>query len=349
MREFKIAPARWRLDSMFALVMGLLASSAMASPRSESLDPGNAVRTPEASLPTEAALQISLEELTNTYDRVRNAREGILGAPARMTRDSHGRTLADDVRQNVLVSGVRERVAFLLRTAEDSLANHDLAATSESLAEASAILRREEDMYSAISAYWEWHAVPKPNRDPYIRHLLINGLPVAYAREIETTEQTFEQQIEASLFVDAMNTTLPMLRQLHEKAAADQAAEVRRVLNRREFAPFKTREGNAKCARSSSRTSGSSQPSMVSSAPIADYYPAISRDLREEGLVLVDVLVARNGCPARAWITASSGYERLDDAALSYALRARYRPAQIRGRIVAVRLPLTLKFESTHD
>jgi TonB family protein len=295
---------------------------------------------------TETALQSSLKDLTDTFTGIRNQRDTILSTPSRLMRDSHGRTLADDMRQNVLVPSARDEVDALLRAADQSLGAHNLKAANDSLAEAAAMLQREQETYTAIIAYWKWHATARPDRAPYLRYLAINGLQPSYAREIEAAEATFDQQIETRLFVEAMNTTLPQLRQLYEKAAADDAAQVHRVLERKDLVPFKVLDGSAKCAHATGKTSGSSRPMMVSNNPIDDVYPPASRERGEEGVVLVDVLVARNGCPARVWVTASSGYERLDDAALSYALRARYRPAQVRGRVVAERLPLALKFDA---
>jgi TonB family protein len=300
-------------------------------------------------MPAETALQSSLKDLTDTYNGIRNQRDTILSTPSRLMRDAHGRTLADDMRQNVLVPSAREEVDALLRAADDSLSARDLKGANESLAEVAAMLEREQDTYNAIAAYWRWHATPRPDRVRYVRNLTANGLQATYAKEIEAAEASFEQQIEARLFVDAMNTTLPQIRQLYEKAAAEDAAQVHRALERKDFVPFKVQEGNTKCAHPTTKTSGSSRPMMVSNTPVDSVYPAASREQREQGLVLVDVLVAKNGCPARAWVTGSSGYERLDDAAMGYALRARYRPAQVRGHIVAERLPLTLKFELADD
>jgi TonB family protein len=300
------------------------------------------------SLPTEAALHASMQRLTDTYNGIKAARDKIVGTPSRMTRDSHGRTLCDDVRDNVLVSSVREHLDSLLRAAGGALSAHDLQSTNASLTEVAPILEREGDLYDAIIAYWKRNGAPRPNRALYLEYLRVNGLEARYANEIEAAEASFEQQIEARLFVEAMDVTLPLLRELYDKAAEEEGIQVRAVMERRDFAPLRTAEGNVKCAHATRKTSGSPRPQMVSSVPIREYYPPVSRQLGEEGLVLMDVLVARNGCPARAYVTVSSGYEHLDTAALSYALHARYTPAEINGRIVATRMPLTLKFE-LHD
>lgn len=60
----------------------------------------------------------------------------------------------------------------------------------------------------------------------------------------------------------------------------------------------------------------------------APTYPAASRRLREQGTVLLDVLILPDGSVGEAHVRRSSGYQRLDDTALEAVLRWRYRPAR---------------------
>ena len=60
-------------------------------------------------------------------------------------------------------------------------------------------------------------------------------------------------------------------------------------------------------------------------------YPPLSRRLREEGKVVLRVLIEADGSASRAEIRSSSGYERLDQAALQTVLRWRYLPAKRNG------------------
>jgi protein TonB len=55
-------------------------------------------------------------------------------------------------------------------------------------------------------------------------------------------------------------------------------------------------------------------------------YPRASRKLRECGRVIVRVLVDTDGMPREAVVSTSSGYARLDAAALSAVQRARFKP-----------------------
>ena len=60
-------------------------------------------------------------------------------------------------------------------------------------------------------------------------------------------------------------------------------------------------------------------------------YPAISRRLNEQGRTMVRVLIGADGQPQRAEIGKSSGFSRLDDAALASVMRWRYVPGKRGG------------------
>lgn len=60
-------------------------------------------------------------------------------------------------------------------------------------------------------------------------------------------------------------------------------------------------------------------------------YPALSRRLGEQGKVVVSVLIGIDGTAQQAQIKRSSGYERLDQAALATVRSWRYAPAKRNG------------------
>lgn len=60
-------------------------------------------------------------------------------------------------------------------------------------------------------------------------------------------------------------------------------------------------------------------------------YPPLSRRLGEQGKVVVRVLIGVDGSPQKAEVRNSSGYERLDQAALATVLRWRYVPGKRGG------------------
>ena len=60
-------------------------------------------------------------------------------------------------------------------------------------------------------------------------------------------------------------------------------------------------------------------------------YPSISRRLNEQGKSTVRVLIGADGQPQRAEIAKSSGFSRLDDAAMATVMRWRYVPGKRGG------------------
>ena len=60
-------------------------------------------------------------------------------------------------------------------------------------------------------------------------------------------------------------------------------------------------------------------------------YPSTSQRLNEQGRTTVRVLIGTNGLAERAEIAKSSGYKRLDDAAINTVMRWRYVPGKRGG------------------
>ena len=63
----------------------------------------------------------------------------------------------------------------------------------------------------------------------------------------------------------------------------------------------------------------------------APSYPAISRRLGEQGKVVIRVLIGKDGMAQQGNIHHSSGYDRLDQAALRAVMRWRYVPGRRDG------------------
>ncbi|MFT3954072.1 MAG: energy transducer TonB [Piscinibacter sp.] len=81
--------------------------------------------------------------------------------------------------------------------------------------------------------------------------------------------------------------------------------------------------------------------------PPAPVYPRASRRLNESGLVIVRVFVDADGAPRQLQIAQSSGFVRLDEAALEGVRRARFKPPTENGRPTAgwARIPIPFELE----
>jgi periplasmic protein TonB len=60
-------------------------------------------------------------------------------------------------------------------------------------------------------------------------------------------------------------------------------------------------------------------------------YPYMSKKLNEQGKVLVRVLIGADGTPQRAELKKSSGFDRLDKAAIEHVMKCRYVAGKVAG------------------
>lgn len=96
--------------------------------------------------------------------------------------------------------------------------------------------------------------------------------------------------------------------------------------------------GPGKSMDPSSAVATGSAPQIEPPSSDADYlnnprpqYPALSKRLREQGKVVVRTLIGADGVAQQAEIKHSSGFDRLDQAALATAIKWRYVPGKRAG------------------
>jgi len=80
------------------------------------------------------------------------------------------------------------------------------------------------------------------------------------------------------------------------------------------------------------------------SPPTQPMYPAASRRFDESGTVVVGVMVLASGKVGGAWVEETSGYHRLDDAAVEEARRWHFIPAKIGDIPVAAKKKVVVRF-----
>jgi protein TonB len=80
----------------------------------------------------------------------------------------------------------------------------------------------------------------------------------------------------------------------------------------------------------------------------APAYPAPSRRMREQGRVILRVLVRANGTPAQVQVRTSSGHARLDDAARDAVLHWKFVPAKRGAEPIEewVLIPVSFRLDS---
>ncbi|UDM15668.1 energy transducer TonB [Vogesella sp. XCS3] len=92
-----------------------------------------------------------------------------------------------------------------------------------------------------------------------------------------------------------------------------------------------------------SQEAASSRPARVLQAPRPDY-PVISRDLGEQGVVMLRLAIDADGRLQRTELQKSSGFTRLDKAARDSVARWQFQAALENGRPVAAQLVLPVRF-----
>lgn len=92
-------------------------------------------------------------------------------------------------------------------------------------------------------------------------------------------------------------------------------------------------------------------PSLVEPSADADYlknpppgYPRISRRMGEQGTVIVRVFISTQGLPEKAEVRTSSGFARLDQAALDAVQRWRFVPGRRHGTPEAMWFNIPVRF-----
>jgi protein TonB len=92
-------------------------------------------------------------------------------------------------------------------------------------------------------------------------------------------------------------------------------------------------------------------PSLVEPSADADYlknpppgYPRISRRNGEQGTVIVRVFISTQGTPEKAEVRTSSGFTRLDQAALEAVQRWRFVPGRRHGTPEAMWFNIPVRF-----
>lgn len=116
-------------------------------------------------------------------------------------------------------------------------------------------------------------------------------------------------------------------------------------------APASTSAANSTASTGSSRPAQTTTSAVVLPSSDADYlhnpppaYPRMSRRMGEQGTVLVRVFINAEGRAEKAEIRTSSGYARLDEAALETVQRWRYIPGQRAGQPEAMWFNVPIRF-----
>jgi TonB family protein len=288
-----------------------------------------------------AFLDAKLEEIKPTIAN--------LAARFPLVTDARGRSARDDWRDYVLNEASRAEIAAQHQRMTQAIENYRWREAIAALNDVRFDLLREAQTMKAIADYWQQIGDHPPDFEPYLRMLQANSITPHYQKNLDSLERTFQWQIEHGLFAAAMITTLPKMRVLRARAIHLDS----KALEALGDLPVEKRlylvAGTSACAPEALVSSGSEAAKVDPTRPAAALaYPADSRRLQEEGSVAVGLVISATGCATRASVYGSSGYERLDRAAVEHALGIRFLPAEHAGQRVTKVSVLPVNFVLNH-
>lgn len=119
-----------------------------------------------------------------------------------------------------------------------------------------------------------------------------------------------------------------------------------RVVIPKPWVDFSPDDSSGNSIDATSNTNGIMPAAGISSTHTTPDYPVQSRALGEKGVVLLAITVDELGRVSAAQVTRSSGFPRLDAAAVSWmTAHWRYRPAMQNGKPIVVKTQATVTFK----
>jgi TonB family protein len=298
--------------------------------------------------PSTEELAGALKNEEHTLQTLQDARTQVAD-PYRRIKDWRGNNLSDDLLQNVMAPETTARIQSQLQGAKEALGRRDLQATRSLVDQVATALAAEANMYKGISEYWSKWGSHAPDRSAYWDNLAKNGIVRSYVDQIDAAEARFRNQISERHFFEAMSRDYPTLNELYKRAADEESTAIALAIERGQFTPLLSKKGPATCHNPVPPTSGSEKPKFYQAgSQNEDFYPVVSRRMGESGTAHLYARVSEAGCVTEAMMTSSTGYARLDSAALDFVARARFKPAEIGGHAVARGLPFKFTFDLTN-
>lgn len=278
----------------------------------------------EHSIGADMALSAPTADLKSQFDnRMEQYRQAAISYDPVAGPDIRGRTFSQDVTDYIIA---------VYRNGEQSAGKAGEPAQPTPAADSFAALGADlTERTHALQAYWKAVPAMMHNRDLWPSFLDRNHLLA------DTPHDPKVLAAEAALRTElAGNSPNPRWADLaaalqdayvaeRKGILAERGARVRAVLLPR----------SSPCTPPATTTSGSSGPRMQPlTTSLAEFYPADMRRLGIEGMVMVGIRVAANGCVVARAVVGSSGSDALDQAALRFIETVSYLPAERDGHAV---------------
>lgn len=264
--------------------------------------------------------------------------------------DARGRTMKDDWRDYVLAEPSQADIATQHRRMSEAIEAYRWRDAIAALVQVRFDIGRDILTMKGITDYWQQIADHPPHFEQYWAMLQANSITPHYAKNFESLDRTFQLQIGHGLFAAAMNITMPKMRALHARAARMDSGALESLGDLPDDKRLYPLTATEACVPEASESSGRGSAKLDPKRPAPELaYPFDSRRLREQGRVYVGAVVGATGCAMKASVYGSSGYERLDRAAVRHALSIRYLPAERGGQQIDTISVIPVNFVLHHD
>ncbi len=281
---------------------------------------------------TEPQLRASLSMLDSMRQALLGLRANVPALLPSRVMDERGRTFADDWQAYCLTASDQADIQGQFTPISAALDGQDLESAN----------RQQQVLYhrltvmtiqcKTISDYWQDVVLHPPNWAPYLAMLRENGVEPHYAVNIASLERTLKLQARYGLFIDAIGGTLTQLEGIRGRGQQRDRKDLEGKATNPDFHRLYPMTTATVCTPVAARSSGKATPAMDYSQPQPKLtYPEEARRNREQGSVSVGLIVPPTGCARVGFVLGSSGFERLDRAAVSYAMNLHLLPAEEDG------------------
>jgi TonB family protein len=334
-----------RTTSQWAAIGMLCVAWAVRSVRADEALPPAAAPLLSSDAMTEPQLRASLSMLDAMREALLKVRANVPALLSSRVMDERGRTFADDWQAYCLNASDQADIQAQFTAISAALDGQDLESAS----------RQRQVLYhrltvmgiqcKTIGDYWQDVVLHPPDWAPYLAMLRENGVEPHYAVNIASLERTLKLQARNGLFIDAIGGTLTQLEGIRGRGQQRDRKELEGKATTPDFHGLYPMTTTASCAPVAARSSGKATPGMDYSQPQPKLiYPEESRRNREQGSVSVGLIVPPTGCAREGFVLGSSGFERLDRAAVSYAMSLHLLPAEENGISIEALAVLPINF-----
>ncbi len=258
--------------------------------------------------------------------------------------DPFGRTLAFDLQHHCMPPAEQQGLVAERARLVAAIGRGDLASAGVDARAFAQHVAATGKRCNAVGLYWRL-VVSAPDWGPYWEMLIANHLRVHSAAKLGALTAQLNAEERHGQYVKAMMGTWPQLQRLRAAALAEDRADVAKRAKAPGFRGLYELRVTTPCVPAARTTSGTKDVALDPRYPApAPVFPPRAEARWQSGSVMVGIVVSPHGCVRSAFVLESSGFALLDRAAVAYAVRTRYLPAERDGRAIEQHATLPISF-----